>query len=446
MPSAALPLPVLAPPALAEPRPRDLCTDCGISRSSDPGRCGRACQFVHPRHAELERRAHGRERDPARGDELHFGPYLRMLRARMRSPLPGAQWTGITTRVAERLLETGRVDAVLATASDPEDRWKPRPVIVTQAAGMRECRGMKMGFSPVLALLDEAAARGLRRLAVVGVACQVHALRALEAELGLECLYVLGTPCSDNTGTANFHRFLALLTDRPGEVTYLEFLSDFRVELRFADGETRHIPFLQLPIAQLPPDFIPLTCRSCFDYANSLADLTVGYMAAGGDQWLLVRNARGAELLDLVRGEIETRPLESSGSRRGAVRAFARATERAAGGLPLRRAPGFLRPLIGWAMRRFGPKGLEFARTRVEMKHVEGILTLRRFRPRRLLRVVPPFAWAVAAEYGIVPGAGEADGAPIPPAPSPARGDEEKDMTEPGWLSGRQVGSPRTPA
>jgi hypothetical protein len=35
---------VLARPAA----PRDLCTDCGISRSNDPGRCGRACQFIKP--------------------------------------------------------------------------------------------------------------------------------------------------------------------------------------------------------------------------------------------------------------------------------------------------------------------------------------------------------------------------------------------------------------
>ena len=59
----------------------------------------------------------------------------------------------ITTRIAERLLETGRVDAVLATASDPEDRWAPQPVIVTRAEDMSACRGMKMGYSPLLALL-----------------------------------------------------------------------------------------------------------------------------------------------------------------------------------------------------------------------------------------------------------------------------------------------------
>ena len=402
--AAALPLLDAAP--LGEPRPRDLCTDCGLSRTADSGRCGRACQFIHPRYEELERRVHGRGRDPSRGDELHFGPYLEMHRARLRVPRAGAQWTGITTRIAERLLETGQVEAVLATAADPADRWKPRPVLVTRAEDVAQCRGMKMGYSPVLALLDQVAARGYRRIAMVGVACQVHALRALEQELGLE-LTVIGTPCSDNTTTERFHAFLALLTDRPDQVTYLEFLSDFRVELRFADGERRHIPFIQLPIAQLPTDFIPLTCRSCFDYTNALADITVGYMAGDGEQWLLVRNARGRELVRLLGDELQIGPLGSGGRRAGAVRSFLGAIQRSAGGLPLRRAPRPLRPLIGWAMRRFGPRGLEFARTRVDMKSLEGIVNLRRHRPHRMRRMIPWFAWRAAAAYGVAPAEGE---------------------------------------
>lgn len=91
----------------------------------------------------------------------------------------------------------------------------------------------------------------------------MYALRALERELGLERIYVIGTPCSDNTTTENFHRFLALLDAEPSSITYLEFRANFMVELRYANGRVREIPFLQLPISQLPPDFFPLTCRTC---------------------------------------------------------------------------------------------------------------------------------------------------------------------------------------
>jgi coenzyme F420 hydrogenase subunit beta len=392
---------------LRAPAHRDLCTDCGLSRTALARRCGQACQFIAPDYERLERATHGRARDPRRPDELHFGPFVEMVRARLRRPADGAQWSGITTRVAERLLETGRVDGVIATAAQPDDRWAPRPVLVRRAADMAQCRGMKMGYSPVLALLEQAAAEGMTRLAIVGVPCQVHALRAVERELGLEALYVIGTPCSDNTTTARFHAFLALLAERPEEVTYLEFRTDMRVELRFRDGSTRLIPFPMLPIEQLQGDFLPLTCRSCFDYANALADLTVGYVGGDGDQWLLVRNARGRALLDLVQPELETAPLATRGRRAGVVRSFIAMSTRARGGLPLRRAPRWARPLIGWMMRRFGPRGLEFARARIEMKLAEGVLSLRHERPRRVRRLVPSHAWELLAAYGVVPATGE---------------------------------------
>lgn len=321
----------------------------------------------------------------------------------MKAPANGAQWTGITTRLAARLLESGEVDAVVATASDPSDRWAPVPTVITRAEDMARCRGMKMGFSPILAMVERAVEAGHKRLAIVGVACQVHAVRALEAEFGLDALYVIGTPCSDNTTTEHFHEFLARLTDRPDEVTYLEFMPDMHVELREAGGKVRRIPFIQLPLAGLPDDFFPTACRSCFDYTNSLADITVGYMAGSGDQWLIIRNARGRHLLSMISAELDVRALEERGHRFGAVAGFVRVLETAGAGLPIRRAPRWLRPLIGWMQSRFGPKGLEFARTRVEMKAAEGILTILRERPHRLKRAVPDFIWTLVRPYGIGP-------------------------------------------
>jgi coenzyme F420 hydrogenase subunit beta len=382
---------------------RSLCTDCGISRSSDPRRCGQACQFIRPDYPRLEADVHGRTRDPARAGESHFGPFQAMLRASLRQPRDGAQWTGITTRLAERLLETGAVDAVLAMAADPDDRWKPRPVLVKNAADMAQCRGMRMGYAPLLSLLEPAAAEGVRRLAVIGIPCQVYALRALERELGFDKLLVIGTPCSDNTSTENFHRFLALLDAEPERIRYLEFRADYHVELRYDDGRQRLIPFLQLPLASLPKDFFPLTCRTCVDYTNSLADITVGYMGGEGRQWLLVRNARGAEMLSLLEGEVQLEEPGSRGRRQSAVMGFLRNTERAAGGLPLRRMPDWLRPVVGWLMPRIGPRGVEFAKARVEMKAIESVIHLRREQPARMRAMLPAHLWPLVEPYGLTP-------------------------------------------
>ncbi|MBC7521957.1 MAG: Coenzyme F420 hydrogenase/dehydrogenase, beta subunit C-terminal domain, partial [Sandarakinorhabdus sp.] len=200
-------------------------------------------------------------------------------------------------------------------------------------------------------------------------------------------------------------------------ITYLEFRADYHVELRFDDGRVKAIPFLLLPLSNLRPDFFPLTCRTCVDYTNSLADITVGYMGGTGEQWLIVRNDRGQELVDLLGAELQTEAPADSGKREGPVKGFLANTERAAGGLPLRRMPKWVRPIVGWLMPRVGPKGLEFARARVEMKAVESVIHLRREKPGRVKSMLPAHIWALVAPYGLAPAADEAvTASPPPPA------------------------------
>lgn len=382
---------------------RKLCTDCGVSRTEDPSRCGYACQFISPDYATLEQQVHGRTRGSAGDIEPFFGVVKEMHQAALKPARQGAQWTGITTRLGEALLERGEVTAVLCVGPDPEDNWRPVPRLITSAADMASCRGMRMGYAPLLELLEPAIAAGHTRLAVIGIPCQIYALRALEAELGLEHLVVIGTPCSDNTTTEHFHEFLSLLDSNPEQINYLEFMPDFHVELRFIGGAKKRIPFLQLPISDLRDDFFPLTCRTCVDYVNTLSDITVGYMGGSGEQWLLVRNQRGQDTLEQIRPELSLKAPSSSGKRASAVKGFIENTRRATGGLPLRKMPQWLRPIVGKIMPLTGPKGLEFARTRLEMKAAESILHLRRAAPKRLRSMIPDHVWKLAAPYGITP-------------------------------------------
>ena len=162
-----------------------------------------------------------------------------------------------------------------------------------------------------------------------------------------------------------------------------------------------------LPLSKLPRDFFPLTCRTCVDYTNVLADITVGTMGGQGEQWLLVRNERGEELLSLLEDEVRLSEPGNAGKRQAPVKGFLKNVERAAGGLPLNTMPNWLRPIVAWLMPRIGPRGLEFARARVEMKAVESVLHLRREQPRRMKHMIPAHVWALVKPYGIEPGDGE---------------------------------------
>jgi coenzyme F420 hydrogenase subunit beta len=69
--------------------------------------------------------------------------------------------------------------------------------------------------------------------------------------------------------------------------------------------------------------------------------------------------------------------------------------------------PNWLRPIVAWLMPKVGPKGLEFARARVEMKALETIVHLRREHPKKMKNMVPAHVWELARPYGLVPSAEE---------------------------------------
>ena len=70
-------------------------------------------------------------------------------------------------------------------------------------------------------------------------------------------------------------------------------------------------------------------------------------------------------------------------------------TRLAAGGLPLRRMPDWLRPVVSFLQPRIGSRGLEFARARIEMKAVETDLHLRRAFPARMKNMIPTHVCAL---------------------------------------------------
>jgi coenzyme F420 hydrogenase subunit beta len=58
-------------------------------------------------------------------------------------------------------------------------------------------------------------------------------------------------------------------------------------------------------------------------------------------------------------------------------------------------------------MPRIGPRGLEFARTRVEMKACETVVHLRREEPASVKNMVPDHVWTLVEPYGLTPREGE---------------------------------------
>jgi len=376
------------------PRPaKDLCSDCGLCDTRWVAYVRQACAFLEQRFEAMEIAAHGRSRDLDREDELYFGVQQRMLTARMRQPIEGAQWTGIVSQIGVRALETGLVDAVLCVGQSPEDRFTPLPRLARTPQEVLEARVNKPTLSPNLEVLEQLPGSGIERLLAIGVGCQVQALRAVQATLPLEQLYVLGLPCVDNVSREGLQTFLESASRSPATVVHYEFMQDFRIHFRHSDGSTETVPFFGLDTPRLKDVFAP-SCLSCFDYTNAGADLVVGYMGAGfGNQWITVRNALGQQLLDLVEGELDTGAVFSAGDRRQAVQQGIGAYDKAV------RLPMVLAELVGFFVQRFGPKGLEYGRFSIDSHFTRNALWLRRHHPAIAERHIPAFAQRIISAY-----------------------------------------------
>ena len=385
-------------------RPR-LCSDCGLCDSYLRPRMAETCLFVRNRMEEVERRLHGRLRNP--GDEMDFGIFREMAILRMKRPVPNAQWSGMITTLAVRLLERGEVEAVILAGTAQGTRFQPVPVLARTPEEVRACVGNKPCLSANLSMLDAVREAGIKRLAVVGTGCQIQILRQAEAELGLERLDFIGIPCSDNVTYEDQRFFLSTISRSADTVVHYEFMQDFSLWLKHENGKRERVNYIDFPMDKLQGIF-PSACLSCFDYPNALADITIGYMGAPlGWQWVLARTARGSELLDLLRPDLESRPLSEAGDRtRGMPRFIQMLAKRPA------KPPKLVRKLIAFLQRRRGPRGLEFARAIIEMKLLRNYTHVREKFPQMEDRIVPyhvyaaikPYAAEYAAVFGREPG------------------------------------------
>lgn len=372
---------------------KELCSECGLCDTYYIHYVKEACAFLNQQMSELEQAAHGRDRNLDNPDELYFGVHQQMMAAKKKDPIPGAQWTGIVSSIACEMLDRGLVEGVVCVQNTKEDRFQPMPVVARTKEEVLAARVNKPTLSPNLSVLEQVEKSGMKRLLVIGVGCQIQALRSVEKQLGLEKLYVLGTPCVDNVSRAGLQTFLETTSKSPDTVVHYEFMQDFRVHFKHEDGSVELVPFFGLNTKKLKDIFAP-SCMSCFDYTNGLADLVVGYMGAPfGWQWIVVRNQIGQEMLDLVQDQLDTQPVMSQGNRKPAVQQSIPAYDRAV------TLPMWAAKLMGVAIERIGPKGLEYARFSIDSHFTRNYLYVKRNHPEKLEDHVPEFAKRIVSQY-----------------------------------------------
>lgn len=372
---------------------KELCSECGLCDTYYIHYVKDACAFLNQQFDNLEQETHGRARNLDNDNETYFGVHQDMMAARKKQPIEGAQWTGIVSTIACEMLNQGIVEGVVCVQNTKEDRFQPMPVIARTPEEVLAAKVNKPTLSPNLSVLEEIEKSGMKKLLVIGVGCQIQALRAVEKQLGLEKLYVLGTPCVDNVTREGLQKFLDTTSKSPETVVHYEFMQDFRVHFKHEDGSIEKVPFFGLNTKKLKDIFAP-SCLSCFDYVNGLADIVVGYMGAPfGWQWITVRNETGKQMLDLVMNQLDTQPVMSQGDRKNAVQQSIPAYDQAV------TLPMWAAKLMGVVIEKIGPKGLEYGRFSIDSHFTRNYLYVKRNHPEKLEAHVPEFAKKIVGQY-----------------------------------------------
>jgi len=274
------------------------------------------------------------------GDEYSPGELLGTVReARLvHAADPQVRWRGASggavTALLVYLLESGRIDAALVSRTDPDNLYLTTGYLARTPEEIVQAAGSHYPRSCPLAVLNDLRNTPLR-LALVGLPCQIHAVRMaqqksppewrnVEITIGLFCHFALPTDAPrDLVRTAGGPHA------RPVLIRYRDKLDKGWPQdgpsIRFADGRLWRAPYLPSELMTVMGHLYPLgRCLLCVDATAELADLSVGdpwirgkdgdwkYADPAGHSVVLVRTATGGELLRQAEaaGALRSRPLD----------------------------------------------------------------------------------------------------------------------------------------
>jgi len=327
----------------------EFCSGCGACAASCPfsvlvmggerpklaGRCELCgvCYYQCPQLAsqgELERKVFGRNATAEETVGIHRGAISAQtsdheIRTR-------CQDGGIVTSLLAALLKTGFIDGAVVTASD---EWRPVPKVATTRAELLECAGSKYSRGGVLlGLRDAIDLYSCEQIAVVGLPCQIKAVRRMQTSeravnrltdaiklcVGLFCVWAFP-----------YEQFFKRVVEKQLD-TKLAEVAKFDIKRRRLLIYRRGKPRRELALDALE-QFVDVPCRLCPDFAAELADISVGAVGSPlAHSSVLLRTQVGAEAFEISEETkaLKARPIEEVKPGMGAIRRLSVSKKRAA--------------------------------------------------------------------------------------------------------------------
>ena len=262
------------------PQQKGACSDCGL--------CHTACSGSEVIFSQLNQQVFGRQ--PANMLLGNFENLFVGHAAEGEVRRRGASG-GIITAVLCYLLEKAEIDGAIVLGMEEGEPWKAKVQIARTPEEIQNAAQSKYSLSPVNTIFRELE-QVEGRFAYVGLPCQVHSLRKLQAAghpATAKITLVIGSYCGTilqfdavrsflrNNGVRDIAQ-VADLQYRAGE-----WPGQMQVTLKSGDV----IALKKFYANYLIPFFMADRCKLCTDLANEFADI------ACGDAWAPVYEERG---------------------------------------------------------------------------------------------------------------------------------------------------------
>jgi coenzyme F420 hydrogenase subunit beta len=302
---------------------------CGISEGIGCDVCAQVCPRLYPREFQLADLLFADDGPPLAG---MFGRYRKIVAARSTDPAIQArgQDGGVVTGILVWGLRNGFIDGAVVSANDPDKPCAPLPRAVVTVEEALSSAGSWYTYVPNNLALAEAQEKGLKKVAFVGVPCQVTPVRKMQLkdsaflnngrkkdkhiERQTKFLKGFGDIVKLNIGLlcTEVFDFHGLMEEKiQGEMGIpLAEIRQFNVKGKVIiykkNGE---VVDLSLRKAQ---EYARPECHHCGDFSGELADISCG--GVGTNQWTIViaRTRKGEEVFDamVAEGLLEVKPME----------------------------------------------------------------------------------------------------------------------------------------
>lgn len=270
--------------------------------------CTRACPRFRSWESAANNHLFGRDRQD---DEMAgIWEQLLLTRATDRTQHEKGQDGGFVTAMLSWLLDNNYIEGALVSGVEQDDAWKAKPVLVQTKEEVLATAGSRYTYCANPLALPEAKEKGLTKLALVGMGCQVSSPPVMwdrkAGKVSKPFQFNIGLLCSKTFDDAIFTElFEPKYGLKKQDMVKMNIKGAFQIWMK--DGSYHEIDLKECH------QWTREGCKNCPDFAAEHADISTGGIGKDNDWTLtIVRTKLGVEVIErmIKDGVIEARPAQ----------------------------------------------------------------------------------------------------------------------------------------